>query len=91
MRSKSSRAFLHLQRWKGDYKRLTYGEQAMPRLAGRSLFKLSRFGVAPLDAPYDDARGANMSALIQAHVDKDITEMNDDEFEQQLRTLQRVT
>ena len=28
-------AFLHLQRWKGEYKRLTYGGAGMPPLRGR--------------------------------------------------------
>ena len=34
-------AFLHLQRWKGEYKRLSYGGKGMARLQGR------RFVVSP--------------------------------------------
>ena len=80
-------AFLHLQRWKGEYKRLSYGGRGMARLKGRRLFKLSRFGVTPLDASYDDASGADLAALRDAPVQKDLTEMNDDEFERQLNEL----
>ncbi len=56
-------AFLHLQRWKGDYKRLTYGAEGMPRLDGRSVFKLSRVGFGVYDMAYDDVRGANVSQM----------------------------
>lgn len=60
-------AFLHLQRWKGDYKKLAYGAKGMPRLNGRSVFKLSRFGfgVYPLaySLAFDDELGANVSLL----------------------------
>merc|ERR1712110_965588 len=37
-------AFLHLQRWKGRYQRLAYGDVNMPRLQGRRIFKLSQNG-----------------------------------------------
>ena len=72
-------AFVHLQRWKGEYKRLSYGGKSMSRLHGRRLFKLSRFGIFPYDAEYDDASGADLSALRLAPAQKDLTEMNDDE------------
>jgi hypothetical protein len=81
-------AFLHLQRWKGDYKRLAYGEKGMPRLHGRSVFRLSRFGIRVFDVSYDDARGADMSAVSGDALQKDLTEMDDDEFEHQLASLQ---
>ena len=80
-------AFLHLQRWKGEYKRLSYGGRGMARLRGRRIFKLSRFGVTPFDATYDDASGADLAALREAPQEKDLTEMNDDEFEKQLDVL----
>lgn len=51
-------AFLHLQRWKGYFKQLTYGDQGMPRLNGRKLFKLSAKGFMPVDMGFDDSRGA---------------------------------
>jgi len=81
-------AFLHLQRWKGEYKRLSYGGKGMPSVRGRRLFKLSRFGIFPFDAEYDDARVADMTALREAPPSKDLTEMNDAEFEKQLNNLQ---
>ena len=56
-------AFLHLQRWKGEYKRLTYGGEGMPRLNGRRVFKLSRFGFAVYDVSYDPARGIDVTAI----------------------------
>ena len=82
-------AFLHLQRWKGDYKRLTYGERGMPPLGGRRVFKLSRFGVGVYDVEYDNARGADMSEVTELSMaaQKDVTDMDDDEFEAQLGTL----
>ena len=57
----------------------------MPTIRGRHVFKLSRFGIAPFDARFDDARGADMST---AHVEKDLTEMSDDEYEQQMQQQQ---
>ena len=57
-------AFLHLQRWKGRYKKLRYGEDHMPSLRGRRLFRLSAKGLAPVDMVHDDERGAS-SALLQ--------------------------
>lgn len=83
-------AFLHLQRWKGEYKRLSYGEKGMPHLKGRRVFKLSRFGVMPLDVEYDPERGINASSLSQVVVERDITEMDDDEFERQLKSSSRA-
>ena len=80
-------AFLHLQRWKGEYKRLTYGGRGMTTLKGRRLFKLSRFGVSPFDAEYDDAKGADLEKLKEAPQEKDLTEMDDSEFENQLNAL----
>ena len=56
-------AFLHLQRWKGDYKKLAYGAKGMPRLNGRRVFKLSRFGFGVYPLAYDDELGANVSLL----------------------------
>lgn len=58
-------AFPCSQRWKGEYKRLSYGSKGMAKLHGRRLFKLSRFGVFPFDAEYDDVRGVNLSALVE--------------------------
>ena len=81
-------AFLHLQRWKGEYKRLSYGKPGMTRLNGRRLFKLSRFGVFPFDAAYDDVAGADYAKLREAAPEKDLTELDDTEFEQQLHSLQ---
>ena len=80
-------AFLHLQRWKGEYKRLTYGQEAMAPLNGRRLFKLSRFGVSVFDADYDDAGGVNTQSLPPVLQDTDLADMNDDEFEHQLAQL----
>ena len=57
-------AFLHLQQWKGEYKRLTYGQPGMPRLQGRTIFKLGRFGVGVYDGTYHDVNGADMDALV---------------------------
>ena len=59
----------------------------MSRLGGRRIFKLSRFGATPFEAEYDDSRGADLSALREAPQEKDLTEMNDDEFERQLASL----
>ena len=53
-------AFLHLQRWKGRYKKLRYGDEDMPSLRGRRLFRLSARGLAPVDMVYDDVRGAGL-------------------------------
>mmetsp|Transcript_14807 Transcript_14807/g.36937 ORF Transcript_14807/g.36937 Transcript_14807/m.36937 type:complete len:288 (-) Transcript_14807:175-1038(-) len=50
-------AFLHLQRWKGRYKQLKYGDEDMPILRGRRLFKLSARGLTPIDTKYDDETG----------------------------------
>ena len=80
-------AFLHLQRWKGEYKRLSYGGRGMTKLKGRRLFKLSRFGVFPFDATYNDEHGADMAALREAPQEKDLTELDDSEFEKQLDNL----
>ena len=76
-------AFLHLQRWKGEYKRLTYGNEGMPRLNSRRVFKLSRFGFGVYDAVFDDERGANLS---HAGLSQDDTRWMDDdaEFERRL-------
>ena len=74
-------AFLHLQRWKGEYKRLTYGGEGMPRLNGRRVFKLSRFGFAVYDVSYDPARGIDVTAIKPPEEHKDVTEMDDDEYE----------
>ena len=52
-------AFLHLQRWKGRYKKLQYGEDHMASLRGRRLFRLSARGLSPVDMAYDDERGAS--------------------------------
>ena len=81
-------AFLHLQRWKGDYKRLSYGGAGMPPLRGRRLFKLSRFGFSVIDAPYDDETGADVQALASAAPPKDLTEMDDEEWERQQKSQQ---
>lgn len=54
-------AFLHLQRWKGRYKQLSYGDVNMPRLKGRRLFKLSALGMTPVNLIYDNIRGAVLS------------------------------
>ena len=59
----------------------------MSQLRGRRVFKLSRFGMTPFDAEYDDSRGADLSALREAPQEKDLTEMNDDELEKQLDAL----
>jgi hypothetical protein len=80
-------AFLHLQRWKGEYKRLRYGERGMPRLEGRRAFKLSRFGFGVYDGVYDDAHGMVPTEPAGGVNQKDLTEMSDDEFEQQLGAL----
>jgi hypothetical protein len=56
-------AFLHLQRWKGDYKKLAYSAKGMPRLNGRSALKLSRFGFGVYPLAYDDELGAKVSLL----------------------------
>lgn len=80
-------AFLHLQRWKGEYKRLKYGERGMPRLDGRRAFKLSRFGFGVYDGVYDDAHGMVPTEPAGGVNQKDLTEMTDDEFEQQLGAL----
>jgi len=81
-------AFLHLQRWKGEYKRLTYGEEAMAPLNARRLFKLSRFGVSVFDADYDDVGGVNTQSLPPVLQETDLADMDDDEFEHQLAQLQ---
>ena len=57
-------AFLHLQRWKADYKRLAYGDESMPRLEGRRVFKLARAGFGVFDLKFDDIHGANVSKLL---------------------------
>jgi hypothetical protein len=67
-------AFLHLQRWKGDYKRMRYGDQAMPLLNGRRIFKLSRFGFKVFDGDFDDTQGVNLSKQ-EAPLERDLTEM----------------
>lgn len=41
-------AFLHLQRWKGAYHKVAYGDAAMPHLRGSRVFKLSPHGFTPL-------------------------------------------
>ena len=46
----------------------------MPTLAGRRVFKLSRFGFGVYDVQYDDDNGANMSTL-RPPPGKDLTEM----------------
>jgi len=56
-------AFLHLQRWKAEYKRLTYGAEGMPPLNRHHLFKLSRLGFGVYDMDFDDHLGANFSQL----------------------------
>ena len=89
----SEGAFLHLQQWKGEYKRLTYGQAGMPRLEGRTMFKLGRFGVGVYDGAYHDTDGADMDAVIasaRAAKAKDITEMSDEEFDQQLVELKKA-
>ena len=43
--------------------------------------------MTPFDAEYEDAKGADLSALREAPKEKDLTEMNDDEFEKQLDEL----
>lgn len=80
-------AFLHLQRWKGEYKRLAYGERGMPRLDGRRVFRLSRFGFGVYDGTYDDDRGVAVAEPADSSGQKDVTEMTDDEFELQLGAL----
>ena len=79
-------AFLHLQRWKGDT-RLAYGERGMPRLDGRRVFRLSRFGFGVYDGTYDDDRGVAVAEPADSSGQKDVTEMTDDEFELQLGAL----
>ena len=75
-------AFLHLQRWKGDYKHMSYGMPSMPKLRGRRLFKLSRFGVEVFDASYDGSVGANVTpSLKKSWID------DDDEFEARVQRL----
>ena len=63
----------------------------MPRLNGRSVFRLSRFGVRVFDVGYDDANGADMSGVSAGPPEeRDVTELSDDEFEAQLDSLQRA-
>ena len=86
-------AFLHLQQWKGEYKRLSYGHQGMQRLEGRTMFKLGRFGVSAYDGGYRDAEGAEMGDVVASArrmTAKDITEMSDEEFDEQLVQLKKA-
>lgn len=51
-------AFLHLQQWKGRFRKLKYGGASIPRLQMRRVFLLSSKAFEPLDMKYGEhARG----------------------------------
>mgnify|MGYP007078116558 CR=1 FL=1 len=64
-------AFLHLQQWKGRYRKLRYGGASIPLLQGRTTFLLSPRGFLPVDMTYDDTWGGVMATGSEVLFDAD--------------------